>query len=76
MKKKKGKREVIYIPGDRVSRKDLLDQIDTQRIKQYEFRLERIRTSDLSEDQKRIQSSFIRSHISYIRNMISDRERN
>ena len=67
------KKEVIYIPAQRVSRKKLLNQIDAQRISQYKFQLERIRTSDLSEDQKRIQSSFIYSHIDYIKNM--DRER-
>ena len=69
MKKKKEKRKVIYIPGDRVSRKEILDRLDAQRISQYKFRLECIRTSDMPDDQKRIQSSFIRSHISYIESM-------
>ena len=67
------KRKIIYIPATRVSREKILEQLDAERIQYYRFRLECIRTSDLSEDQKRIQSSFIHSHIAYIEHM---RERN
>ena len=67
------KRKVIYIPAEPVSREEILRQIDTYRINMYKRQLQRIKHSDLSEDQKRIQSSFIHSHIAYIEHM---RERN
>ena len=60
---KKSKRKVIYIPAEPVSREEILRQLDTYRINLYKHQLQRIRHSDLSEDQKRIQSSFIRSRL-------------
>ena len=64
---KSGKTTVIV--SKRPSKKEILDQIDAHRIGMYKHQLSRIRVSNLSEDQKRIQSSFIRSRIQYIENL-------
>ena len=61
-------KETIYIPADPVSREEILAQLDAYRIRHYQYQLECIRTSDLSKDQKRIQSSFIHSRLRAIEN--------
>ena len=61
------KTKVIYIPAEPVSREEILKQIETYRINMYKHRLQRIKHSDLSDDQKRIQSSFIRSRMEAIK---------
>ena len=59
-------KETIYIPAVPVSREEILIQLDSNRIRHYQYQLERIRVSDLSKNQKRIQSSFIHSRIQAI----------
>ena len=60
------KTKVIYIPAEPVSREEILRQIETYRINMCKRQLQRIKHSDLSDDQKRIQSSFIRSRLKSI----------
>ena len=61
-------KETIYIPPDHVSREEILAQLDTDRIRHYQYQLECIRVSNLPEAQKRIQSSFIHLRIQAIEN--------
>lgn len=61
-------KETIYIPPDPVSREEILAQLDADRIKHYRYQLECIRVSNLSDDQKCIQSSFIHLRIQAIEN--------
>ena len=73
MPKKKSKREYIVIPGDPVSREDLLRQLDTERISHLKFEMEKIRTSDLDPFQKRIKTSSLMWQLRALENKMNER---
>jgi len=61
-------KETIYIPAEPVSTEEISAELDAYRIMHYQHQLECIRVSDLTDDQKRIQSSFIHSRLRAIEN--------
>lgn len=73
MPKKKSKRTYIIIPGDPISREELLRYIDEDRLRHLKFEMEKIRVSDMTEDQKHIARSNIEWRIQAIQQSILER---
>ena len=72
---KKTKKPYIVIPGDRISRKELLLSIDRKRLGYLRFQMEEIRVSDMTEDQKHIARSQISWRARALEESIRERER-
>ena len=59
-RKKIGKRfYTVILPDETLSQEEVKKRIREDQIRYYKSQMEKIRLSSLSEDQKRIQSSFI-----------------
>ena len=69
----KKKKTYIFIPGDPVSREDLLRRIDEERLSYLKFEMEKIRTSDMNNDQKRIARSFLEWRIQALQKSLLER---
>ena len=69
----KKKKTYIVIPGDPVSAEELFLSIDKKRLSDLCFEMEKIRTSDTTEDQKRIARSKISWQIDALKRRIFER---
>jgi len=61
------------IPGDPISREELLRQLDESRISLLKFEMEKIRVSDSDPDQKRIKTSTLMWQLRALENKMNER---